>query len=147
MSFSISFLGEPVFYDEQTPMATGELVLGEFKENFVASLYQWNKADYEAQWRDAIKAILKGSKSALAVWYVAPEFSDNLEWWPMYREGNVIHVQNHLLFYDQLTRPFSQENMLSFIRDRRTINEDGERISEWSVELSEVEEFARALAI
>jgi len=116
MSFPISFLDAPVFYDKQTPMATRETVLGEFKENFVASLYPWNKADYEAQWRDAINAIFKGSKSPLAVWYVAPEFSDNLEWWPMYRDGNVVHVQNHLLSYDQLTRPFSQENML-FIRN------------------------------
>ena len=128
-------------------MAFGELVLGEFKENFVASLYQWNKVDYETQWRDAIKALIEGSKSALIVEYVSPEFSSKLEWWPMYRMENVVYIQNHLLFYDQLTRPFTLENMFSFVKDRVTVNEDGNRISEWSVKLSDVEDFARTLSV
>ncbi len=128
MSFSISFLDEPVFYDEQTPMAAGELVLGELKENFVACLYQWNKVDYEAHWHNAIKTLVEGSKSALIVEYVSPEFATHLEWWPMYRVENVVYIQNQLLFYDQLTQPFSLENMFSLVKDRVTDNEDGNRI-------------------
>jgi hypothetical protein len=147
MPFSISFLDEPVFYEEQTPMAVGELVLGDFRENFVASLYQWNKIDYKAQWRDAIKTLLDSSKSALIVEYVSPEFSNKLEWWPMYRIENVVYIQNHLLFYERLKKPFSLKNMFSFVKDRITIAEDGNRISEWNVNLSDVEDFARTLPI
>ena len=126
-------------------MAMGEIVLGDFRENFAASLYQWSKADYEAQWRNAIRTLLEGSKSALMVHYVSPEFADNFEWWPMYRVGDVVYLQNHLPWYDQLPGPFSPENMLSFVKDRITINEDGNRISEWSVKLSDIEAFARTL--
>src|SRR5215469_6718217 len=131
MSFPISFLDELVFYDKQTPMATREIVLGEFQENFVASLYQWNKADCEAPWRDAINAILKGSKSPLAVWYVAPEFPTILKGGRCTEMETSFTSKNHWLFYNQLTHLFSQGNMLSFVRDRKTINDDGERISEW----------------
>ena len=145
MAFSISFLDEPVFYDEETPMAPGELVLGDHKENFVASLYQWKKDNYEAQWRDAIRTLLEGSKSALIVHYMSPEFSDNFEWRPMYKEEDVVYFQNQLPWYDQLTQRFSPENLISFVRDRITVNEDGDRFSEWSMPLSEVEDFYRTL--
>lgn len=126
-------------------MAAGELVLGEFKENFIANLYQWNKTDYEAQWRSAIKALLEGSKSALIVYYVSPEFADNFEWWRMYKAENVVYFQNQLPSYDQFLQPFSLEKITSFVGDRVTVNEDGNRISEWSVPLREVEDFYRKL--
>jgi len=146
VSFSISFLDEPLEYpyDNATvAAAVGELVLGGHRENFRASLYLWSKLDYEAQWRNAIEALLGGiDKSALIVEYVGPESSICLEWWPMYRLGDVIHIQDHLLFYDQLPEPFSLEKASSFIRDRRTVDEDGNPISEWNVSLSEVENFA-----
>ncbi len=147
MSFSISFLDEPVFYDEQTPMAVGELVLGDYRESIHASLFQWSKLDYEAHWRKAIETLLEGPKSALIVEYVSPEFATHLVWWPMYRIENVVYIQNHLLFYDHLPQPFSLDNMLSIIKDRVTVNEDGNRISEWSVKLSDVQDFARTLSI
>ncbi len=47
------------------------------------------------------------------VHYVSPEFASNFEWWPMYREGNIVYFQNHLPWYDQMTQPFSIENMFS----------------------------------
>jgi hypothetical protein len=147
MSFSISFLDEPVFYDEQTPMAAGELVLGEYRETFCASLFQWSKSDYGAQWRGAIKTLLEDSKSALMVHYVSQEFADNFEWWKMYREGDVVYFQNQLPWHEQMTQPFLVENLSLSIGDRKTINEDGDQISEWKVQLREVENFAKTLRI
>jgi len=128
-------------------MAMGEIVLGNFRENFAASLYQWSKADYEAQWNNAIRTLLAGSKSALLVHYVSPEFADNFEWWPMYKVGDVVFFQNQLPWYDQLPEPFTPESMLSFVKDRITINEDGNRLSEWSVKLSDIEDFAHILSL
>ena len=136
-----------MFYDEQTPVAVGDLVLGEFTESFHASLLQWSKLDYEAQWRSAIRTLLEGSKSALIVHYVSPEFADNFEWWPMYRAEHVVYIQNQLPWHNRLTQPFSLENMFSLVKDRVSINENGDHLSEWSVKLSDVEEFARKLSI
>jgi hypothetical protein len=63
----------------------------------------------------------------------------------MYLVGNTVYFQNHLLFYDQLAKPFSIESPFSFLRGRETTNEDGRRISEWEVSLSEVQAFASTL--
>ncbi|MGC1482994.1 MAG: hypothetical protein WA789_04300 [Candidatus Acidiferrum sp.] len=151
MPFSIAFLGDPVSYpydDPTTPEAIGVLVLGEAKEYFGSSLHRWTKQEYETQWRRAIKTFLDGSDStALITEYVGPQASTHLEWWPIYVMGNAVFIQNHFLFYDQLTAPFSVENAFSFLRERRVTNEEGEKISEWAVTLPEVEEFARALLL
>lgn len=151
MSFSIAFLHEPLSYpydDPATPAAYGSLTLGGHREVFCASLYEWRKEDYESQWRHAIRNLLEGKeRAALIVEYISPANSFKLEWWPMYVIRKTVFFQNHLLFYEQLTRPFSIDDPYSSLRDRETINEDGNRISEWSVSFSEVEKFARSLGV
>jgi hypothetical protein len=151
MSFSISFLDEPLEYpfdDKTTPAAPGRLVLGEEQEFFQSSLFQWSKEDYEAQWRYAIKTLLDGGeKAALIVEYVSPEFATQLEWWPMYRQVNSVYIQDHLLFYDQLSVPFSLNNAFSRLKDRETKDADGQSISEWCVSLSDVKKFAQSFLV
>jgi len=147
MPFSIAFQEEPLSYpyeDRATPAAGGVLVLGDANEHFTASLHQWSKEDYQRQWRHAVEVLLRGKdRAALITEYLGPEIATHLEWWPMYLVREKVFLQNHLLFYDQLPRPFSVKNAFSFLRDRHTTNEEGEIISEWSVSLSEVEAFAR----
>jgi hypothetical protein len=148
MAFSITFQDEPLCYpydDQSSPAASGLLVLGEFREGFLASLYQWSREGYERQWRQAIATLLNGKKSALITEYCSPETARHLVWWPMFLVEDRVYFQNDLLFYDQLKEPFSIENALSFVRDRKTVNSEGKKLSEWSVHLSEVEAFARAL--
>ena len=109
MSFSIVFLDEPWEYlddDPSIPSAIGRLIIGDSQEEFAASLFLWSKENYQSQWRDAIGSLLQGrDRAALIVEYVGPEASGKLEWWPMYAVGETVFLQNHLLFYDQLTRP------------------------------------------
>ena len=81
MSFSIGFVDEPANYpydDPATPEARGVL-MGEAKEYFGSSLYQWNKKDYETQWWQAIRALLGGNdRAALITEYVGPKASTQL---------------------------------------------------------------------
>jgi hypothetical protein len=103
MAFSITFQDEPFCYpydDQSTPAASGLLVLGEFQERFLASLYQWSREDYEGQWRQAIAALFHGKKSALITGYVSPQAASHLEWWPMYSVEEKVFFQNHFLFYN-----------------------------------------------
>ncbi|MGD0292692.1 MAG: hypothetical protein ABSB30_02450 [Terracidiphilus sp.] len=150
MSFSISFLDEPLIYEEDDPAyvaAAGKLVIGDWEEIFVSSLYLWSKEDYMAQWMHAIRSMLNGSeKAALIVEYLGPD-AGRLWWWPMYRVGGSVYLREQILFFDQLKEPFSLEKAFSFIQDHRAINEDGYKISEWSVTVSEVKEFAHELSI
>ena len=152
MSFSIRFLDEALSYpydDPTIPMAHGLLVLGEMTEYFGSSLYRWSREDYELQWRHALKSLLDGGKSAALITEYAggPEAAMHLEWWPMYLVRDTVFVQDQLLFYDQLAKPFSVEKVFSFLSDRRTQDEEGNTISEWAVAIPEVEEFARTLSL
>ncbi len=149
MPFSIDFQEEPLLYpyeDRTTPAASGLLVLGNTKEHFIASLYQWSKEDYQRQWRHAVEVLLDGKdRAALITEYLGPEIATHLVWWPMYLAGDRVFVQDQLLFYNQLPRAFSVENAFSFVRDRETKNTEGKTISEWSVSLSDVEAFVRKM--
>jgi hypothetical protein len=147
MPFSIGFHEPPSYpYDDPaTPQAKGILILGEAKEYFGSSLYQWSKKEYESQWGHAIKTLLDGKdRAALITEYVRPEASTHLEWWPMYLIGNSVFIENQLLFYDQLAEPFSEQNAFSFLGERRTMNGEGKKISQWAVGMPDLEEFARA---
>src|SRR3954452_19436956 len=114
MSFSIQFLDEPLSYpyeDRTSPAARGVLVLGAAREYFLSSLYEWSKECYESQWRHAIKTLLlKNGKAALITTYGSSGHATHLEWWPMYVVEDAVFVQDQLLFYDQLTEPFSTQN-------------------------------------
>jgi hypothetical protein len=149
MSFSIRFLDEPPFIEEgMAPHAHGILSIGAFEEGFYASLFHWSREQYEKQWSGAIRDILNGAnKSALIVSFLTPDVASNLEWWPMYRADNVVYFQNHLLFFDQLERPFSAECPVASLRDRNTIAETGDPISEWSLKLIDLETFLRSIAV
>jgi hypothetical protein len=149
MSFSISFLDEPlihVFDDPTTPAAVGRIMISDWDETFISSLHLWSKRDYEAQWRHAIASLLSGNeKAALIVEYLGPE-AKHLRWWPMYRIEDTVYFQEQILFFDQLEEPFLLEKAFSFVGERKTISEDGQRISEWTVGLRDVGEFARLLS-
>jgi hypothetical protein len=146
MPFSIQFLDEPLRYpfdDANTPGAPGLLVMGESKEGFCSTLYQWSKQQYESQWERAIDVLLNESlKAALIVEYIGPDAGSHLEWWAMYREGETVYLQDQLLFYSQLSEPFSLDAPFESLRDRETINAEGQKISEWSVSLQEIKRFA-----
>jgi hypothetical protein len=144
LAFSISFLDEPVVYEEDDPTAAGRLLIGDWEEVFVSSLFLWRKEDYEAQWLNAIRSLLNGKdKAALIVEYLGPE-AGRLWWWPIYRVEDTIYFREQILFFDRLEEPFSIERAFSFVKDREITSENGNKISEWSVTLTEVRDFANA---
>ncbi len=146
----ICFTGEPDEYlgdDPTIPFGVGRIVAGKLDENFVSNLYEWDKRDYESQWLSSLEQILNGDeKAVLLTWYVNPRESSNLEWWALYRgETGIVHVQNHLPFYDNLDPQFTVEHASISLRDRITVNEDGNTLSEWDVPIKEIELFVEQL--
>lgn len=144
MAFSIGFTGAPNQFlddDPSIPSAIGQIVIGEFKEEFVSSLYEWTKEDYVAQWTSSLRRFLAGAdRAVLITFYVNSKESSNLEWWALYRgEGGVVHVQNHLPWHDNFDREFSVSQAESFLHDRMTVNDDGQSLSEWDVPLADIE--------
>ena len=150
MSFSICFTGEPDQYlgdDSSVPYAIGRIVAGSLNEGFASTLYEWRKHDYEAQWLRSLERLIAGeTKVALITHYVNPVESSNLEWWALYRgEDGVVYVQNHLRFYDQFGSDFSVNDTNRFLQERITVNEEGNRISEWEVPLAEIKQFVQRM--
>jgi hypothetical protein len=146
-TFSISFPDQPLEYladDPTVPSAIGILVLGDFQEEFASVLSEWSTSDYERQWQEAIVALLSGrEKVGLMTEYVGPNASHHV-WWPLYRLGSEAAAQNHIAWHDPFAEPFAIERQFDFVRDRRTMNEDGQSISEWSVPLESIRKFAIA---
>jgi hypothetical protein len=148
MSFSIEFLNGPLSYpydDPTTAAATGLITLGDFKETFESSLYIWSKQDYLSQWQSGLRMLLDGeTKSALITEYTGMDESTHLVWWTLYRDSNFVHVQNQLLFFDQLHKQFSLGDLSESVASRRTTNEDGDQLSEWTVTLADIRRFAES---
>jgi hypothetical protein len=146
MAFMISFTDQPDEHlddDPIIPSAVGRIVAGTLDEEFSSSLYEWDKNAYQSQWLRSLEQFLAGDEKAVLITsYVNPREASNLEWWALYRsDANIAHVQNHLLFYDQLDREFSVAKASSFLHSRITVNEDGNALSEWDVPLTEVKLF------
>ncbi len=143
--FSIGFTDEPLEYpfeDISIAAAPGLLVIGNTFEGFLANLAVWNKEAYEAHWLLELKSLFEGKpKATLIVSYDDPNFSHNIEIWPVYREGDKVCLQNRLLFYERLPANFDLTEISSYLGDHRTLNQWGQKLSEWSVSIRDVEVF------
>jgi CdiI N-terminal domain len=143
MAFSIGLIPDPVpNLDPGVVASLGVIQIGSFQERFIASLMYWSADDYKRHWKQAIKRILHSSDvSCLITSMVNPITGNHIFWWPMYRMNGHVFIQNHILFFDQLQSQFDERNPFSSVTERQTIDEDGNRISEWSVQINELEEF------
>ena len=137
--------------DEMVPESDGQAVYGkiqmeEYTETFTASLVCWTAADYERQWREACARLAAGkNESALITSYVRPPDSEFLVWWPLYREGEIVHVRNELVFYSQTQVPFSVVDPWRCIRKRRITTDEGLEISEWDTSLRSIRDFVERI--
>jgi len=146
--FEIVTTDEPVSEPaaEGVPTVSGKIVIDDFQETFTASLAFWTRNEYELHWKRALERLIAGAeRSALITDYVPPparvSSEDYLVWWPLYRDGDTIYVQNHLLFFGQLSRPFSPDRPCNSVRDRQVVNEDGQKISEWATTIGDIKQF------
>jgi len=144
--FSIGFTDEPLEYpydDTSVPAAPGRLMLGKSTEEFLANLSVWAKSDYESHWTRELKALLEGNpRVALVVSYYGNPAS-NMEIWRVYRDGELVHFQNQILWYSTLPRGFEVPKLSQYIPDRVVMTAEGNRISEWDVAIRDIELFLR----
>jgi hypothetical protein len=98
---------------------------------------------HEAQWLQSLERFINGDKkTVLITQYLNPTQPSNLEWWALYRgDDDVVYVQNQLRFCDQLAEGFTVAEANKFLGERITVNEEGNRISEWEVPFSEIRLF------
>lgn len=123
-------------------VSVGSIVIGSFRERFEASLDFWEEADYEEHWLKAIRRLVDGAAStALITQLHDPAQANFIVWWPIYRVDAVARFHNQLLMLEDLDTTFDLGDIYRHIPPYGQTNEDGERISEWSVSLVELESF------
>jgi hypothetical protein len=138
--FSIR-LSDNMFDSEGDSVSSGSIKIGNFEEAFQASLSYWDRSRYLSQWKEALNRLLSGERSsAIITTMYDPNTANFIFWWVMYLIGDDVHIQNHVLFLDELERSFDENDLYSFIPERETQNEEGESVSEWVVGLSSIEE-------
>lgn len=123
----------------------GEIRIKDFKETFVMPLTAWSLEDYEKQWQEGINRIKAYDVSCLvATVQIAKKAIPLINWWVLYKEGNIIYIQNELIVDTEYeatigNNAFTPENCYQYIDPKRTtISEGGYKISEWSVRLDEI---------
>ncbi|MGW4352163.1 hypothetical protein ACWELJ_08720 [Nocardia sp. NPDC004582] len=123
-------------------MAAGLIRLGGDTDYFGSPIGYWDVDDYRASWVAALRRILDGEYvSCLVVSMPDPATANFVEVWALYRDGDVVHVQNQLIFLADLGHEFDPAEPWRSVVPRATVSEDGERISEWTVRITAIEEF------
>lgn len=117
----------------------GQIEIADFIEYFDSPLDWWSVKDYELQWKEGLERLLDYDTSCLVVAINNPHCRKFIEWWPMYKIGNKIHIQNHIIIdsiYEQRigNKSFAIQTCYSFIPQYRSHTEDGNKISEWVVD-------------
>lgn len=140
MAFSIELLEEPASDMESGKL--GVITIGSYVERFVAAIDYWDAPRYRRHWQQALTRIVRGSvTSSLITSMYDPAAANFIYWWPMYRVGPTVHFQNHILFLNELETPFDPNDFFRFVPERMIINRDGEKISEWSTSIADLESF------
>lgn len=140
-SFSLE-VGDEMFDRFGEQCLVGRITLGQFSEDIFLPLTYWSKSDYLMQWEAALRCISEGAtKSALLVSMYDPGDLNFVFAWPLYRIDQSVHVRNCIIFADELKEAFNPDNVSDYVHDREQLSEDGERISEWTVTVSDIQEF------
>lgn len=141
--FSIEFTGEEMMMNNEK-VANGKITIGNFSEEFNASLEYWSKESYVAQWHSAISRLLENnSPVGIVTNMYDPKWANFIIWWVFYPVYEKVYIQNKILFIDQLKKEFDESNLSSHIENRETITEEGEKISEWITTKMDLDAFVK----
>ncbi|GGW71339.1 hypothetical protein [Streptomyces xantholiticus] len=143
--FSIEVIDDPVAEGAapSSSDAVARIRVGSFMETFLMDLSFWSADEYRRSWERALRELERSEKatSCLIASITDPAASNFISCWPMYRDGDVIHVKNSLIFLDELDEPFDPQEPWRHVEPRCEVDEDGNRISEWITSASQVRQF------
>jgi hypothetical protein len=142
-AFDIRLSTDVLNEEGEAPALWGRIQIGSFIEDFIAYLCDWTPEQYRRQWLEAAERLVNGeSKSAFVTMFVSPKNGGHFVWWPCYRVGEIVYLQNHLRFYEQIASPFAVESLYEYVSDRKTVSDNNVTpISEWEVPLGWIQDF------
>ena len=145
MAFAIRFLPDssrikvPV---HKTREAVVEIVLDDFSEAFPIPLSFWTKAQYEAQWREGLRRIVRNvSPSCLITGMHDPSTANFIFCWEMWRQGREILFYVSTIFLEEHREHFDPNNPYGVILEYSNVTDDGVKGSEWTVSVEDIRTF------
>jgi hypothetical protein len=143
--FSIEVVPGSVALEAGDAEASGMITVGDFRETFRMALSFWDANEYRRSWGRALRRLEDREvvDSCLVSSITEPKSANFIFCWPVYRRNEEVFVQNSIIFLDELEGRFDAEEPWLFINPRRTVNDDGDLISEWATTISEVRRFVR----
>lgn len=118
----------------------GQITIGDFQESFYMPVDSWSIPEYKKQWKEGLERIKTHDSSCLVVNSIG-----YIEFWSLYREGEKIFIHNNCLFERPKGLPrFDINTCYLYVIPRETIDEDGNKISEWQVDLQDVLEYLKS---
>ena len=136
-------ISDELHTDEDGSFYHGLIQIDDFEERFVVMSDHWKPRDYRAHWISQGEKLLRVSDRVAMLKSVPGPNVDGCAAWVLWREGSVvfIHDQNIWRYYMGQVRDLSNPDR--FIEDRETIADDGEQMSEWTVCITDIEEFVQ----
>ncbi|WBB80433.1 hypothetical protein O7606_03355 [Micromonospora sp. WMMD882] len=129
--------------DESADGVTGRITIDDFAETFEVPLGFWTVSDYQNSWCRAFAVLEEGSSAAscLMASMTDPETTNFLFCWPLYRDGETVHIQNSIIFLDEVRSEFDPGQPWLSISSRCAVDEDGNVVSEWVTSMDSMREF------
>ena len=124
----------------------GFILLGRHLETFPLDSSYWTPEQYREQWVGACRELVTRARDSAVMLVVSiqdPASTAGVGAWVLYRAGERVFVQEHLLFYKDMPQPFAESGPWTFWRERR-VESAGRRISEWEVALADVAHYVKA---
>lgn len=133
--FDISFSGKAA----SRRHARGSIAIGSFREYFDAPLGYWKRGDYERSWSAAAHRVVVESKDAcFAVSMQGPAVANFVFCWAVYLTGGQLVFQNCMVFCTP-AEPIFPDRFHECPPARVSVNEEGQRISEWTLEILDLQ--------
>jgi hypothetical protein len=139
--FDISFTNES-WIDEGTPFRGLRLTLQDHHEGDQANLTHWSAENYERQWLYELNEIVNSrSKGALITSIQDPIHAFQVFVWTMWKDNDQIRFQNRILFMLSGIQNFDPVHVCDHIGEYKSHDEEGQRLSEWVVPLTAIQDF------
>ncbi|MFD9938298.1 hypothetical protein ACFWZ6_34770 [Streptomyces massasporeus] len=127
--------------------AVGCITVRDFEENFPMDLTYWSVERYRESWIRSLRVLETGNDvaSCLISSITDPANTNFIFCWPLYRSGDIVYVQNSIIFLEELEEDFSPDEPWRFVEPRSAFDEDGNEISEWQTSFDSVSDFLRVV--
>ncbi|MFG2481100.1 hypothetical protein [Streptomyces fagopyri] len=106
----------------------------------------WDSGHYEKSWANALRQLEEADvvTSCLVSSITDPRTANFIFCWPLYRIRGDVFVQNSLIILNEIDNTFAPESPWISVTPREIVDEDGNKISEWCIDIESVREFRAA---